>query len=279
MICKQIPIEAEGETGRLETYFLNNSVSIDPERTRPVVLICPGGSYEKTSDREAEGVAIRMCARGFHACVLRYSVAPVRYPAALIQLAKSVAWLREHSGEYHMDPKKIVLCGFSAGGHLAASLGVFWNHGLLREKTGLSGEEIRPDRLMLCYPVISSGAFAHRGSFENLLGRDSTEEEWREQSLELWVNRDTPPSFLWHTVTDETVPVENSMLFAFALRKAGVNFEMHLYPKGGHGLSLGTEETRSSDGRGVEPAVQSWIELAGDWILRWQEESRGKSVR
>lgn len=272
MICKQIPIEVEGETAQLETYFLSNSASIDPQRTRPTVLICPGGAYEKTSDREAEAVAIRMCARGFHACVLRYSVAPVRYPAALLQLAKSVAWLRKHSGEYHIDPEKIVLCGFSAGGHLAASLGVFWNSSLPGEKAGLFGEDIRPNRLLLCYPVISSGTFAHRGSFENLLGRDCTEEDRRKQSLELWVNRDTPPSFLWHTVTDETVPVENSMMFAQALKKAGVSFEMHLYPRGGHGLSLGTEETRSSDGRGVEPAVQSWAELAGDWILRWEEE-------
>lgn len=268
MIHKTIPMEGCAETASLTTYFLDNYESIDPKRTRPVVLICPGGAYQKTSDREAEGVAIQMCARGFHACVLRYSVAPARFPAALVQLAKSVAWLREHAKEYHLDPERIVVCGFSAGGHLAASLGVFWNREFLREQTGCSGEQIRPDRLLLCYPVITAGAFAHQGSFQNLLGRELSEEEKREQSLEQQVHPEMPPVFLWHTVTDDTVPVENSMLFASALRRAGVSFEMHLYPRGGHGLALGTKETDSDDRSCVEEAVQSWVGLAADWINR-----------
>lgn len=269
MIHKHISIKAGQEEAKLTTYFLDNYPEIDPERIRPVVLICPGGAYQKTSDREAEAVAIQMCARGFHACVLRYSVAPIRFPTALIQLAKSVAWLREHSQEFHVDSQKIVVCGFSAGGHLAASLGVFWRRTFLSQLTGLSPEQIRPNRLLLCYPVISSGDYAHRGSFENLLGREATESMLQEQSLECQVSQDVPPVFLWHTVTDETVPVENSMLFASALRKVQVSFELHLYPRGGHGLSLGTEETRSAGKERLEPAICSWIALAGEWLERW----------
>lgn len=268
MIHETIQLEALGEKALLTTYFLENYESIDPNRIRPVVLICPGGAYQKTSDREAEGVAVQMCAKGFHACVLRYSVAPARFPTALLQLAKSVAWLREHAMEYHLNPEKIVVCGFSAGGHLAASLGAFWKKEFLREQTGCSQQQIRPNRLLLCYPVITAGAFAHEGSFQNLLGEEIAEEQRAEQSLELQVHPDMPPVFLWHTVTDGTVPVENSMLFASALRKSGISFEMHLYPKGGHGLALGTEETDSNDRNCVEEAVQNWVDLAADWIKR-----------
>ncbi len=268
MIHETFRVEAFGEEAALTTYFLDNYESIDPTRIRPVVLICPGGAYQKTSDREAEGVAIQMCAKGFHACVLRYSVAPARFPTALVQLAKSVAWLRDHGEKYHLDRNRLIVCGFSAGGHLAASLGVFWNRAFLWKQAGTSREQIRPDRLLLCYPVITSGEFAHEGSFQNLLGEEASEEQIREQSLELQVHADMPQTFLWHTVSDGTVPVENSMLFASSLRKAGIPFEMHLYSQGGHGLSLGTEETDSDDRSCVEEAVQSWVTLAADWINR-----------
>ena len=269
MIYKKIEIKVEGyqETADLYTYILDNSVEMHPDRKRPVVVICPGGGYEMTSDRETEPIAMQYLARGYHAVILRYSVAPARYPLALMQLAKTVAYLREHAGEFHIDTDKIILQGFSAGGHLEASLGVFWMEKFISEALHTDAEMVKPNGMILSYPVITSGKFAHMGSFEALLGENSNDSEKRKkQSLEFQVTEDTPPTFLWHTVTDDTVPVENSMLFFEALRKHRVPVELHLYPSGGHGLSLANEETSHEDGGCIQPECQSWIELACTWI-------------
>lgn len=269
MICKKIEIKVEGyeEKANLYTYILDNSVEMHPDRKRPVIVICPGGGYAMTSDREAEPIAMQYLARGYHAVILRYSVAPARYPLALLQLAKSVAYLREHAEEFHIDTDRIILQGFSAGGHLAASLGVFWKEKFISEALQTDSEMVKPNSLILSYPVISSGKFAHKGSFECLLGEDCNDpEKVKKQSLEFQVTEDTPPTFLWHTVTDDTVPVENSLLFFEALRKHKVPVELHLYSAGGHGLSLANEETSYEGGGCIQPECQSWMELACTWI-------------
>ena len=113
-------------------------------RKRPVVVICPGGGYTMTSDREAEPIAMQYLAKGYHAVILRYSVEPARYPLALLQLAKSVAFLRENAAEFHIDTNKIVIQGFSAGGHLAASLGVFWKKNFIAETLVIDSEMVKP---------------------------------------------------------------------------------------------------------------------------------------
>ena len=135
MIHEKIEIQLKDSEfkANLFTYFLDNSPEIDPERKRPVVLICPGGGYQMTSDREAEALAVRFMAMGYHAAILRYSVAPARFPEALLQLATAVAMLRENAEKWHIDTEKIVVQGSSAGVHLAASLGVFWNKPLLQK--------------------------------------------------------------------------------------------------------------------------------------------------
>lgn len=269
MIHEKVKIQVPGSAwqGDLYTYFLDNSPEIDPNRKRPVVVICPGGGYHMTSDREAEAVAVQFLAKGFHAAILRYSVEPARYPEALLQLAKTVLFLRENAQKYHIDTEKIIVQGFSAGGHLAASMGVFWNKPFLAERLGTNSEMLRPNGLLLCYPVISSGDKAHVGSFQNLLGEDFDDEEKRKSmSLELYVTKDTPKTFLWHTAPDDTVPVENSLLFFQALHRLGIPAEMHIYPVGGHGLGLANEETSNREGYGVQEECQSWITLACDWI-------------
>lgn len=269
MIYKKVEIKVEGyqEIADLYTYILDNSVEMRPNRKRPVIVICPGGGYTMTSDRESEPIAMQYLARGYHAVILRYSVAPARYPLALLQLAKSVAYLREHAEEFHIDTAKIILQGFSAGAHLAASLGVFWKEQFISEVLHTETEIMRPNGMILSYPVISSGKFAHTGSFEALLGADSSDPEKRKkQSLEFQVTTDTPPTFLWHTVTDDCVPVENSLLFFEALHKYKVPVELHLYPTGVHGLSLANEETSHEDGGCIQSECQSWMELACTWI-------------
>lgn len=269
MIHERIEIQAPGmeEKALLFTYFLGNSAEMNSGRLRPAVLICPGGGYYKTSDREAEPIAMQFLAMGYHAAVLRYSVAPSRYPAALLQLAAAVKYLRERGADFGVDPERILLQGSSAGGHLAASLGVFWNRDFLAQELETDSEMLRPNGLILSYPVITSGEYAHKESFENLLGEDAGDEErLRGQSLELQAGPDTPPTFLWHTATDPTVPVENSILFFQALRRQGIPAELHIYPVGGHGLALANEETMRPDGFGVQVQCQSWIDLAGKWI-------------
>lgn len=269
MIHNKIEIKARGmeAVGNLYTYFLDSSIEMRPDEKRPVILMCPGGGYEMTSDREAEPMAMQFLAMGYHVAVLRYSVCPVRYPAALLQVAESVLYLKEHADEYHIDPEKIVVQGCSAGGHLAANYGIAWNSPLL---TKLMGMENDPERLcvaglLLCYPVITSGEKAHEESFRNLLG-EQYEEKKDELSLENQVTPDTPPTFLWHTATDETVPVENSLYFFQACLQQGVSAELHIYPVGGHGLSLANEETCRANGIGVQEECQSWIGLAQTWL-------------
>lgn len=269
MIHKKIEIKARGmeAVGNLYTYFLDSSIEMRPNEKRPVILMCPGGGYEMTSDREAEPMAMQFLAMGYHVAILRYSVCPVRYPAALLQVAESVLYLKEHADEYHIDPEKIVVQGCSAGGHLAANYGIAWNSPFL---TKLMGMENDPERLcvaglLLCYPVITSGEKAHEESFRNLLG-EQYEEKKEELSLENQVTPDTPPTFLWHTATDETVPVENSLYFFQACLQQGGSAELHIYPVGGHGLSLANEETCRANGIGVQEECQSWIGLAQTWL-------------
>ena len=269
MIHKKIEIKARGmeAVGNLYTYFLDSSIEMRPNEKRPVILMCPGGGYEMTSDREAEPMAMQFLAMGYHVAILRDSVCPVRYPAALLQVAESVLYLKEHADEYHIDPEKIVVQGCSAGGHLAANYGIAWNSPFL---TKLMGMENDPERLcvaglLLCYPVITSGEKAHEESFRNLLG-EQYEEKKEELSLENQVTPDTPPTFLWHTATDETVPVENSLYFFQACLQQGVSAELHIYPVGGHGLSLANEETCRANGIGVQKECQSWIGLAQTWL-------------
>lgn len=266
---KKIPITEEQigrarvtSEARLDCYLLE-PVSVAPERPRPAIIICPGGGYGWLSPREAEPIAMQYLSMGYQAFVLYYSVAPERFPVALMELASSVKLVREQAQEWNVDAQKIIVSGFSAGGHLACSLGVFWKRGFLCEKLGVKPEEIQPNGMILCYPVISSGEFAHRGSFENLLGEQTDLEDF--VSLEKQVSEDTPRTFLWHTATDGAVLVENSLLFAKELSRHGVNFELHIYPVGGHGLSLATEEVAHTE-NDVLPICQDWINQVKHWV-------------
>lgn len=241
------------------TCYIQDNESCVPDRIRPAIVICPGGGYETVADREGEPIAIKMLAYGFQAFVLNYSIAPAHFPVALTELSSAVEYVRDHAEEYHIDKNAVFVAGFSAGGHLAASLGDYWHSELLQNQ-GYVPEEIKPNALLLGYPVITAGKYAHRGSIVNLLGKDEANNSTalNRVSLELHVTKLTPPSFIWHTVSDDIVPVENSILFAEALRKHHINFELTLYPQGGHGLSLGTRETAHKSGNDIVPCVTNW---------------------
>lgn len=220
-----------------------------------------------TSNREAEPIALQFNSMGYQAAVLRYSCAPAVYPTALCEVAQSVKLIREHAEDWNVDAEKIIVMGFSAGGHLAASYGVFWNESWLTEKMQCDKQLLKPNGLVLCYPVISSKEkIAHQDSIKNLLG-ESYPEMKEQVSLEDKVGKHTPKTFLWHTFTDPVVPFWNSFRFAEALGKAGVPMEYHLYPQGGHGLSLANEQTANEEGKGVEKVCQSWVPLLRSWML------------
>lgn len=257
----------EGSVGNptLTTYIIDTPEGLLIQK-RPLVLICPGGGYEHISPREGEYLALQFLSMGFHAAVLRYSVAPAVYPTQLLELTKAMALIRKNVKEWHIDENKIFVQGSSAGGHLAASFGCFWKEDLITRAAGGDCEAIRPNGLILSYPVITSGEHAHRGSFNMVLG-ERYDELLEKMSLEKQVNADTPKTFIWHTFEDGTVPVENSLLFISALRKQGIPFECHIYPKGRHGLGLGSELT-CSEGKSdeIRPEVTGWVNMAGTFI-------------
>lgn len=266
MIYKEYPIKTEGSTDKahLSIYLISHSEEINIQQ-RPLIIICPGGGYSWVSEREAEMLALQWLAHGYHAAVLYYSVEPAVYPTALLELAVSVKMMKENAKEWHIDADKILVEGSSAGGHLAASYGMFWNKEFIAKKLDTTLEMLRPAGMILNYPVITSGKYAHEDSFRSLLAEEY--DKMKEvMSLENQVSADTPPAFIWHTNEDGLVPAENSLLLALAMRKQGISVELHLFAKGGHGLSLSDERTNGMDGNGNVKECQSWMTLADTWI-------------
>lgn len=274
MIYKRLEIKGEGseDYAHADTYLISHSDEISIKK-RPLVIICPGGGYCFTSEREAEMFALRWNSYGYQAIVLWYSYRPAVYPAALLELARTVKLARENAAQWDVDTEQIFVQGSSAGGHLAASYGMFWNRGFLAKSLNADAGQLRPNGMLLNYPVITSGEFAHRESFENLLG-EQYDQLVETMSLENQVSEDTPPAFVWHTNQDGLVPAENSLLLALAMRKAGRPVELHMYMKGDHGLGLASELTKDREGGAVEPSCQSWFELA--W--RWTKELPGGGI-
>jgi acetyl esterase/lipase len=224
-------------------------------------LICPGGGYGGRAAHEGITIAQRFNKAGLHAFVVHYRVAPNRHPAPLLDASRAMRLIRQHAAEWKVSPQHVAICGFSAGGHLSASLGTHFDRPYLKGTLPVDQFSNRPDASILSYPVISSGPLGHRGSFMNLLGDKATPEQLQDMSLELQVTATTPPAFLWHTVEDQGVPVENSLLFAAALRKVGTPFELHVYPKGTHGVGLAENN----------PHLATWMPLACHWLaeLGW----------
>lgn len=261
----EIKVEGSQPNARLYTYIQERSPELEVEQ-RPLIFICPGGGYEMTSDREAEPLALRFLAMGYHVAVLRYSVAPAVYPTALLETAQAMKMIHERAKEWFVDTTKIFVLGCSAGGHLAASFGMFWHESWLAEKTGVANEVLKPAGMILCYPVITSGEYAHRGSFEALLKGMMTEEMLEKVSLEKQVTEYTPEAFIWHTYTDDCVPVENSLLLISAMKKNNIPVEFHMYPTGGHGLSTCDWQTAAPGGYGVQKECSSWLPLVETWL-------------
>lgn len=251
--------------GSLTGWIQQTPVEVSSGRKRPAVLILPGGGYGHTSPREAEPVALRFAARGWAAFVLHYSCAPSRFPTALREAAMAMAYIRRNAGRFEVDPGKVAALGFSAGGHLCGCLGTMFDAPEVADLG--TAAQLRPDALGLCYPVAVSWGRTHEGSFDNLTGGDAGLRQ--RLSLEKRVRPDMPPAFLWHTREDTSVPCRNSLILAQALEEAGVDFVLHIYRKGKHGLS--TADTMAYPAHGLPEIswdVTGWLETC----MRFFEE-------
>ncbi len=259
----------QDEAAHLVTYIRDNPIELgnDP---RPAILICPGGGYGWTSERESEPVAVQFLARGYNAFVLKYSVEKMASGLRpLCEAALAIKHIRDNAKEYNIDPSRVYILGFSAGGHLAASCGVYWNHDAVKSAIGDGSDTkiCRPDAMVLSYPVITATCPTHLGTLHYFCGTENPSKELKDLfSLDLHVDETTPPAFIWHTENDNSVPVQNSKNFASALKKAGVKHELVLYPDGVHGLSLANHETCRDIPENAPHPASSWVNLADNWL-------------
>lgn len=251
------------ETGAMLTGYLREASAELPEyKNRPAVMVIPGGGYEWVSDRENEPVVVAFLQKGYQVFVLKYSVGVhARNAQPFIDGAKAMHEIRMNAKEWNVIPDKIAVCGFSAGGHLAGCLGILSGQEEFCKKAGLSAEQIRPNALILAYPVITSGEYAHRGSFEQLTGCGEDCEAAQKYSLEKHITSQVPSTFVWHVVDDTAVPIENSLMLVQELQKHKVKYEAHFFTSGGHGASMCTKEVNHDDRHKAH-----WIELATEWL-------------
>ncbi len=246
---------------------------------RPAVLVFPGGGYSFCSEREAEPIALSYLNAGFHAFILDYSIgADAVFPRPLLDAFLAMRLIRSHSAEFGVIPDKIAVCGFSAGGHLAASLGTLWDREEFLKLADCSAEDVKPNALILGYPVISTSWMEQQNQLDRIIGNGDWEKTYSLLNTQNQVGLQTPPSFLFHTFRDGAVPVEDSLLFAAKLAQANVPFELHIYPNGGHGLSLATEITSCGAACNVDPDVAGWMPRSIAWLKRLFERPEEASA-
>jgi acetyl esterase/lipase len=281
-MCLPLAIAADPQVVPLWPGGVPGAQGTDPEKDVPTltiwlpkpetatgaaVVVCPGGGYAMLAvDHEGRQVAEWLNSLGVAAFVLKYRLGPrYHHPAMLQDASRAIRTVRAGSQKWGIDPHRIAILGFSAGGHLASTAGTHFDAGKADAEDPAERVSSRPDRMILVYPVIALATpYGHSGSKRNLLGDHPSEELVRALSNETQVTAETPPTFLAHTNEDAGVPAENSLLFVLALRKAKVPVEFHLFEKGQHGLGLGTGAKQF--GIGSDPAFQEWPKLCAIWL-------------
>jgi len=258
---------AVGKDPKLDVPALTLYLPDTEKATGASVVVCPGGGYGMLADdHEGKQVAEWLNGLGVAAAVVRYRLGPrYHHPAMLEDVGRAIRTLRARSKEWKLDPKRVAVLGFSAGGHLASTAGTHFDAGKPDAPDPVDRESSRPDRMILVYPVIALATpYGHSGSLRNLLGDAPPAALVGSLSNETQVTRDTPPTFLAHTNEDTAVPPENSLLFALALRKAKVPLELHIFEKGQHGLGLGNGHAKL----GVKPDKNFavWPKLCESWL-------------
>src|SRR6266480_3494352 len=225
--------------------------------TGAAVIVCPGGGYTHLAEHEGGPVAEWLNSIGVTAFVLKSRLGPrYHHPAPLQDAARAIRTVRARATEWNIDPKRIGILGFSAGGHVASTIGTHFDSGKPDAFDPIERVSSRPDLMILIYPVITMREFAHAGSRRMLLGENPSSDLVALLSNEEQVTKETPPAFLVHTANDPAVPVENSLRFAEAMTKAGVPFELNIYERGPHGFGLG----------GKDPMLSTWPQRCADWL-------------
>lgn len=298
MRINKIKLWENNEEVTLTSYILDNSKEIKIKR-RPTVIICPGGGFLMTSDREAEPIAMKFAGEGYNTFVLRYTThynkqnidfnnlpkgnENSKYPQPLFDLGKAILTIRKNADEWSVDTNKLFVCGFSAGGHLVASLGVHWDSDLLKDKFKVESELFKPNGLILGYPVLDynlmeelmlevndKGLNEFWGISNNaLFGEPNPSKEYlKELSPVNYVSKNTPPTFMWHTANDGLVSVRNSINFANELSKKGVPYELHIFEDGVHGLSLCNEVT-ANEASHINKNAEVWFGIVLTWLKKY----------
>ena len=248
----------------LEIYLPDDMPKGEHEdKKRPCMVICPGGGYAICSPREAEPIGLHFLPEGFNVFVLTYSVPEQRFPTQIREVAAVMEIIHENADNWNCDTEKIAIIGFSAGGHLAAHYSTMFDCKEVRE---VFPESKPVNASILSYPVITANPdYAHKGSFVNLLGAFPEGAEAEYFSCEKNVRETTPPAFIWHTASDNVVPVENSLLYAAALSKYKIPYELHIYPFGSHGLATcdGLTNANMTD---IIRHDRQWLDSAKRWL-------------
>lgn len=245
---------ADEDTPTLTLYPASGS-----DKVATGVVVCPGGGYVHLAmDHEGEKVAQWLNRLGISAFVLKYRLGPkYHFPVELWDAQRAIRYVRAHAAEFGIEPNRIGIWGFSAGGHLASTAGTHFDNGSGNASDPIEKQSSRPDFMILAYPVVTFfEPYAHLGSLHALLGDKPDPNLVRLLSNETQVTARTPPTFLFHTTEDQTVPVENSINFYLALRRAGVPAEMHIYQKGKHGVGLAPDD----------PVLRTWPNRLADWL-------------
>lgn len=267
MTCDTIYLREGDENVRLCAYISKyaGDMCVQP---RDAVLVLPGGGYGFLAEREAEPAAKTFLAAGCNAFVLYYSIGGyAKYPRPLVDVSLAICHIRDNAEKYNINPDRIFVCGFSAGGHLAGAIGTLWDREYAKASPDMPHGKNKPRGVILSYPVISMGKHAHEYSREMITGNGPDAQMWKHEcSLELQVGENTVPAFLWQTQNDDCVDIQNSMLYAQALIDHEIPVELHIYPRGPHGMSVVTDETAQGNPDRGDPHVGGWVKAALEWM-------------
>ncbi|GLT15909.1 alpha/beta hydrolase [Vibrio algivorus] len=262
----------------LTSYIQPQCNELPNQTALPALIIFPGGGYKMLSERESEPVAFSWLAKGYNVFILRYSIQEyAAFPQPMLDAFKAITHVRQQYQHYNIDPDKIALLGFSAGGHLAASVGTLWNREEYQRLAGVEGEEHKPNALVLAYPVITTDwmKLNIEANLKNIL-RDKFDDPKMISTVTCHrnVGTHTPPTFLFHTTEDQSVPASDSLKFAAALDDNQIPYELHIFQRGPHGISRANALTDDGTGLKIEPEVQCWGDLCSAWLDRLFEHNR-----
>ena len=263
MKCENIQLIEGDDRGILTTYEYDTQ-----DKFSDAILIIPGGGYACVcSDREGDPIALAFASAGVKPFVLSYSVGRyAKYPQPLLEASMAMSYIRKNAKKYGINPDRVFVVGFSAGGHLAGSLGTNWHHKEVNDAIDIEFGSNRPTGMILCYPVLCYWEQTHLGTFYNAFGTDKPAQEQIDLcSLEKNVDDKTCPAFLMHTANDDCVDVRNSLRFANALTEHGISYEMHIYPEGPHGIALANEVTALAP-HFIDKRIAEWTDLAVGWM-------------